>query len=106
MMHHAVLSTVAELGSVSQADLGRSCGIDPKDMVTIVNELEDDGLVTRTPDPSDRRKNAIAISPRGRKLLRRTELLVDDANDQLTAALTPAERSQLTALLERVAAGL
>jgi MarR family transcriptional regulator, lower aerobic nicotinate degradation pathway regulator len=106
MMHHAVLSTVAELGPVSQAELGRSAGIDPKDMVMIVNELEDDGLVTRTPDPVDRRKNSIAISPRGRKLLRRTELLVDDANDQLTVALTPAERSQLMALLERVAVGL
>ena len=73
MMHHAVLSAVAELGPVSQAELGRTLGIDPKDMVAIVNDLQKEGLVTRTPDPEDRRKNAIGISDDGRRRLRRTQ---------------------------------
>lgn len=51
MMHHAVLSAVDELGPVSQAELGRTLAIDPKDMVAIVNDLQRDGLVTRTPTP-------------------------------------------------------
>jgi MarR family transcriptional regulator, lower aerobic nicotinate degradation pathway regulator len=102
MMHHAVLSAVAELEPVSQAQLGRSLSIDPKDMVTIVNDLQRAGLVTRTPDPADRRKNAIAISASGRRRLRRTELLGDQANDELTAALAPAEREQLIQLLTRI----
>ncbi|MFH9419684.1 MarR family winged helix-turn-helix transcriptional regulator [Streptomyces sp. NPDC017529] len=102
MMHHAVLSAVGELGPVSQAELGRSTGIDPKDMVAVVNDLQADGLVTRTPDPKDRRKNAIEISPAGERRLRRTEKLGDRANEELTAALTPAERAQLMALLARV----
>ena len=102
MMHHAVLSAVAELGPVSQAQLGRSLHIDPKDMVAIVNDLQEGGLVTRTPDPTDRRKNAITISASGRQRLARTERLSDEANDELTAALTPAEREQLIGLLARV----
>ncbi|CAM5294642.1 MULTISPECIES: MarR family winged helix-turn-helix transcriptional regulator [Streptomyces] len=102
MMHHAVLSAVGELGPVSQAELGRSVGIDPKDMVAVVNDLQADGLVTRTPDPRDRRKNAIEISAAGERTLRRTEKLGDRANDELTAGLTPAEREQLMALLARV----
>lgn len=102
MMHHAVLSAVGELGPVSQAELGRSVGIDPKDMVAVVNDLQADGLVTRTPDPKDRRKNAVEISAAGRRRLRRTEELGDRANDELTAGLTPAEREQLMALLARV----
>ncbi|MFI0259282.1 MarR family winged helix-turn-helix transcriptional regulator [Streptomyces sp. NPDC017056] len=103
MTHHAVLSAVGELGPVSQAELGRSTGIDPKDMVAVVNDLQADGLVTRTPDPKDRRKNAVGISPAGERRLRRTEKLGDRANEELTAALTPAEREQLMALLARVA---
>ncbi|ARH94055.1 MULTISPECIES: MarR family winged helix-turn-helix transcriptional regulator [Streptomyces] len=103
MMHHAVLSAVADLGPVSQAELGRTLGIDPKDMVALVNDLQRDGLVTRTPDPTDRRKNAIGISADGRRRLRRTQQLGDEANAELTAALTPAEREQLIALLTRVA---
>ncbi|MFJ5801670.1 MarR family winged helix-turn-helix transcriptional regulator [Streptomyces decoyicus] len=103
MMHHAVLSAVDELGPVSQAELGRTLGIDPKDMVAIVNDLQQDGLVTRTPDPKDRRKNAIEISADGRRRLRRTQELGDAANAELTAALAPAEREQLIALLTRIA---
>ena len=102
MMHHAVLSAVAELGPVSQAELGRSLSIDPKDMVAILNDLQNDGLVTRAPDARDRRKNAIALSPSGRRRLLQTERLGREANDELTAALTPAERTQLVGLLSRI----
>ncbi|WP_141202826.1 MarR family winged helix-turn-helix transcriptional regulator [Streptomyces griseorubiginosus] len=102
MMHHAVLSAVAELGPVSQAELGRSLSIDPKDMVAILNDLQNDGLVTRAPDAKDRRKNAIALSPSGKRRLLQTEKLGDEANDLLTAALTPAERTQLMGLLARI----
>ncbi|MFI8993424.1 MarR family winged helix-turn-helix transcriptional regulator [Streptomyces violens] len=104
MMHHAVLSAVAELGPVSQADLGRSLSIDPKDMVMIVNDLVAEELVTRAPDPRDRRKNAVTISPAGTRTLRRTQKLGDAANAELTAALSPAERDQLIDLLTRIAA--
>ncbi|GAB1336621.1 hypothetical protein ACE1SV_32110 [Streptomyces sp. E-15] len=102
MMHHAVLSAVAELGPVSQAELGRSLSIDPKDMVAILNDLQNDGLVTRAPDAKDRRKNAISLSPGGKRRLLRTEKLGRQANDELTAALTPAERTQLMGLLARI----
>lgn len=102
MMHHAVLSAVAELGPVSQADLGRGLRVDPKDMVAIINDLHQEGLIARTPDPADRRKNAISITTAGSRRLRRTEKLGDEANDELTAALTSNERDQLVELLTRI----
>src|SRR4051812_15742691 len=102
MMHHAVLSAVAELGPVSQADLGRTLRVDPKDMAAIAGDLHRDGLVDRTPDPADRRRNAVTISARGREVLARTERLGEAANTELTAALTPAEREQLLGLLARI----
>lgn len=102
MMHHAVLATVAELGPVSQADLGRTLGVDPKDMAAIVGDLDQEGLVVRLPDPADRRKNAISLSRSGAELLRRTEKLGAEANAELTAALTPDEREQLIGLLTRI----
>ncbi|MFI1589003.1 MarR family winged helix-turn-helix transcriptional regulator [Streptomyces halstedii] len=102
MTHHAVLTAVAEMGSLSQAELGRSLGIDPKDMVAILDDLQSDGLVTRTPDTMDRRKNVIALSSGGKRRLLRTEELGREANDELTAALTPEERKQLVHLLTRI----
>jgi DNA-binding MarR family transcriptional regulator len=104
MMHHAVLATVAELGPMSQAELARILRVNPKDMVPIVRDLYQQDLVTRSPDATDRRKNAITISSAGARLLRRTERLGDEANAELTAALTPAERNQLARLLSRIVA--
>ncbi|MFH8366878.1 MarR family winged helix-turn-helix transcriptional regulator [Streptomyces sp. NPDC018031] len=103
MMHHAVLCAAAELGPVSQADLARALRIDPKDMVGVIGDLAAEGLVTRSPDPGDRRKNAITVSAAGKRRLRRTEKLGDQANDELTAGLTPEEREQLMVLLARIA---
>ncbi|MEU2515682.1 MarR family winged helix-turn-helix transcriptional regulator [Streptomyces syringium] len=102
MPHHAVLSAVADLGPVAQAELGRTTGFDPKDMVGILNDLQADGLVTRTPDPGDRRKNAITITREGRRRLTRLAKLGDEANEALLAPLTPAEREQFLTLLTRV----
>ncbi|MEV0846177.1 MarR family winged helix-turn-helix transcriptional regulator [Streptomyces sp. NPDC049954] len=102
MTHHAVLSLVADQAPVSQAELGRALAIDPKDMVALVKDLEEAGLIRREDDPSDRRKKAITLTARGERRLRRTQALGDEANDELTRALSPAEREQLVALLTRI----
>ncbi|MCA6090835.1 MarR family winged helix-turn-helix transcriptional regulator [Streptomyces sp. SCA3-4] len=102
MPHHAVLSAVADLGPVAQAELGRTTGFDPKDMVGILNDLQAQELITRAPDPADRRKNAINLTPAGRRRLARLAKLGDEANETLLAALSPAERELFLALLTRV----
>ncbi|MGK5637178.1 MarR family winged helix-turn-helix transcriptional regulator [Streptomyces sp. URMC 126] len=102
MPHHAVLSAVADLGPVAQAELGRTTGFDPKDMVGILNDLQAQELITRAPDPSDRRKNAITLTDEGRKRLARLTELGDEANEELLSALSPAERQLFLALLARV----
>ncbi|MFJ4481314.1 MarR family winged helix-turn-helix transcriptional regulator [Streptomyces longwoodensis] len=102
MWHHVVLSAVHDLAPVAQADLGRGVGLDPKDLVGVLNDLQAAGLVVRAPDPRDRRKNAVSPTPAGTRLLRRCERLARDANDELLAPLTAAERDLFTALLIRI----
>ncbi|MEV5283214.1 MarR family transcriptional regulator [Streptomyces sp. NPDC051993] len=102
MLHHAVLAAVCELGPVAQADLGRRLAIDPKDLVGILNDLQADGLTVREPDPRDRRKNAVTVTPAGRDVLRSCATAAEAANAQLLAPLAPAEARQLMALLTRL----
>ncbi|MEU9721037.1 MarR family transcriptional regulator [Streptomyces sp. NPDC047976] len=102
LMQHAVLAATAEYGPVAQADLGRRLAVDPKDMVGILNHLQEAGLVLRSPDPADRRKNAVTVTPEGEATLARCATLAEAANEQLLAPLTPAERDTLMALLARV----
>ncbi|MEW2812059.1 MarR family transcriptional regulator [Streptomyces massasporeus] len=100
--HYAVLASLQEFGPASQAELSRRSGIYRSDMVGVLNELAERDLVERTPDPADRRRNVITISPRGRRHLDRLDVLLDDLHDTLLAPLDPAERDQFVQLLTRL----
>ncbi|MFE6667526.1 MarR family winged helix-turn-helix transcriptional regulator [Streptomyces sp. NPDC057697] len=100
--HHAVLAAVSEYGPVAQADLVRRLGFDAKDMVLLLNHLEEAGLAVREPDPRDRRKNAVTVTAAGAQTLERCAKLVEHANAELLAPLSAAEGRQLMELLTRV----
>ncbi|MER5933575.1 MarR family transcriptional regulator [Streptomyces sp. NPDC002054] len=100
--HYAVLASLQDLGPGSQAELSRRSGIFRSDMVGVLNELAERDLVERAPDPDDRRRNIITISPRGRRHLRLLDKVVDDLHDELLAPLSPVERDQLVQLLTRL----
>jgi MarR family transcriptional regulator, lower aerobic nicotinate degradation pathway regulator len=100
--HYRVLATLGEFGPTSQAALGRRSGIHLSDLVATINELADRKLVERAPDPADRRRNVITITPAGRRQLRRLDKQVTQIQDELLAPLSPDERDQLTRLLTRI----
>jgi DNA-binding MarR family transcriptional regulator len=97
-----VLATLAEYGPASQASLGRRTGIDRSDVVAAINELADLGYVVRSPDPADRRRNVITLTPAGEQQRHRLETLVRAAQDELFAPLSPSERDELSTLLAKV----
>ncbi|HET6509750.1 MAG TPA: MarR family transcriptional regulator [Baekduia sp.] len=100
--HFSVLATLDEAGPLSQAAIGRRLGLDRSDLHAIVGDLEGDRLVARTRDPEDRRRNVVALTPKGRATLARLDARVQAAQDDLLAPLSAAERKQLVALLTRV----
>jgi MarR family transcriptional regulator, lower aerobic nicotinate degradation pathway regulator len=100
--HYAVLASLQEFGPGSQATLSRRTAIYRSDMVGVLNELAERGLVERAPDPDDRRRNVITITAQGRRHLRRLDKVLDDLHDELLAPLLPAERDQFVQLLTRL----
>lgn len=102
MWHHVVLAAVADLGPVAQAELGRTVSLDPKDMVGVLNDLQAAGLVVRSPDPADRRKNAVSLTAEGEQRLEECTKAGKRANDELLAPLSAAERTQFLEMLRRI----
>ncbi|MFI7635869.1 MarR family winged helix-turn-helix transcriptional regulator [Nonomuraea sp. NPDC049400] len=100
--HYALLAALEEFGPASQAELGRRCSIDRSYVVEAVNELTDKGFAVRAPDPADRRRNIITITPAGERELERIAATLDVAQDKLLAPLSSGERKQLTQLMARV----
>ena len=101
--HYAVLAALAEFGPDSQAALGRRSGIDRSDMVALMSDLVAADLVERRPDEDDRRRNVVTITAAGRRRLRALDAAVERAQEQLVGQLSAGERTQLVALLSRVA---
>jgi DNA-binding MarR family transcriptional regulator len=99
---YRLLAALAEFGPASQASLGRRTAMDRSDVAAAVSELVGRGLAGRAPDPADRRRNVISITPAGTAHLRRLEELLADVQDELLTPLSPAERQQLIRLLSRI----
>lgn len=100
--HYAILATLEEYGPASQMAIGQHCGIDRSDIHAMVSELVDQGLVVQAPDPQDRRRNIITVTPAGQKRFEQLDTVLDEIQDNLVTALSPAERTQLVSLLTRV----
>lgn len=97
--HYRVLATLDEFGATSQAELGRRSKMDRSDVVAAINELAEQGFVERAPDPADRRRNIVTLTPAGGEQLRRLDAALEAAQDELTAPLSAADRETLTRLL-------
>ena len=100
--HFRLLAALDQYGPSSQADLGRYTGIDRSDVVAALNELVDDGLARREPDPADGRRNVVTITRRGRSALERVDAALDDVQAAVLAPLTPKERTTFVRLLAKL----
>ncbi len=100
--HYALLAALDDAGPASQADLSRRTTIDRSDMVAAINDLAERGLVARTPDATDRRRNVVTLTPAGRRHLRKLDTVIGKAQDDLLFPLDADERDTLVGLLTRL----
>jgi MarR family transcriptional regulator, lower aerobic nicotinate degradation pathway regulator len=100
--HYRLLAALDEWGPASQADLGRGANMDRSDVAGALNELGARGLIARTVNPDDRRRNIVSITRAGRKQLGILDHVVADTQEQLLAPLNQSERRQLVKLLRRL----
>lgn len=101
-----VFFALADGGTMSQAVLARWASVEQPTMANTLNRMERDGLITRTPAPTDRRSALIGLSKLGRQ--RATEALAfgQEVNGIALAGFKPAERELLYDMLRRIAANL
>jgi DNA-binding MarR family transcriptional regulator len=99
-----VLSALQSAGRIRMNELSAALGVAPRTVTTIIDALEKDGMVTRLPDPADRRATLLDITQDGLDQLGRFRGMHDSAAAELFDVLTPAERRQLAGLLRRLKA--
>ena len=96
-----VLNVLRARDGAIQQEIASSMGIDPSTMVSLIDDLERAGLAERRPHPTDRRARAVAITPKGRRLLDRARRMAAQVDSEVLRGLTAAERRDLMTLLRR-----
>jgi len=101
---YAVLHQLAAQGPVAQRELASALRIQPSNIVALLDELQSRGLLRRSPDPADRRRHRVALTPRGRAALDRATKAAREAEADLLAPLNRAERQAFHGMLIRLTA--
>lgn len=101
--HAGILRVVAMSAGISQQALAGMLGMVPSRLVTLLDELEELGLLERRDHPEDRRLYALHLTEKGSKRLGDIGRVARAHDEALCAALSEKEREQLAALLGRIA---
>ena len=88
----AALATVERCGPLTPSELADAERVRRPTVTRMLGHLEDDGLITRTPDPADRRSTLIAITPAGAELLAAARTRKDAFLSERLDGLSPADR--------------
>jgi DNA-binding MarR family transcriptional regulator len=105
LRHFVTLSYLRDHPRTPQHQLDDVFCIGANNLVLLLNELEAAGLVERRRDATDRRRHLVLLTPSGETALEHAERAQRATEDELFAALGPAERAQLHELLSRALAG-
>ena len=98
-----VLTEAATNQAGTQLALAHRLGIDRTVMTYLIDDLERAGLVSRQPDPADRRARRIVATEHGRSRLTSLDQRLRQAEEHVLAVLDRADRETLRDLLRRVA---
>jgi DNA-binding MarR family transcriptional regulator len=101
--HYAIMLVLDDGSADTQGSIADALGYDRGQLVGLLDELQDQGLVERQRDPNDRRRHLVQMTPEGTKALRKLRALTQRNEDEFLDPLSEEERAQLHTLLSKLA---
>jgi DNA-binding MarR family transcriptional regulator len=100
-----LLRLIIRTPGLSQQAIAAQLGTPPSRLVTLVDGLEQRGLIERRRNPADRRNYELHPTRAGKQAAAGLSRAAHEHEDAIGAPLTAAERAQLHRLLGKLAAG-
>jgi DNA-binding MarR family transcriptional regulator len=101
----STLAKLREVGPCSQNHLGRLVHYDSATITGVVNRLRKHGLIKSYEDPLDRRRHAVDLTDKGRRIADEAIVAISQISSETFAPLSATERRTLVQLLNKVIAG-
>jgi DNA-binding MarR family transcriptional regulator len=102
MWGYSVLTALDDTPVRTQAALAEAIGADKSRIIGTLDELQQSGLIERTPDPADRRVRLLSITPQGRRVRRTVRKEIQAQEEQVLTALDPADRKTFLRILQEL----
>jgi DNA-binding MarR family transcriptional regulator len=100
--HYGLLAVLDERGTVPQRELGEVIGVDPRNAVAVIDQLEEQHLLERVADPGDRRRYGVRLTPAGQRMMRHLRRTGVEVEREMLKDLDEAERARLHFLLHKL----
>ena len=98
----AALAKLLEVGACSQNHLGRLIYLDASTIKGVVDRLRLRGLVATCNDPNDRRRRAVTLTERGRRVTEAATEVASAITEATFVSLTAEEQRQIIRLLRKL----
>lgn len=99
-----VLYEIAQRAGISAKDIGLSLGLDPGYLSRIVQSFDEQGLIARTPLPTDRRQQVLGLTAKGRQAFAKLDDSSQAEIGRLLGALARQDRERLVAAMATIEA--
>jgi DNA-binding MarR family transcriptional regulator len=97
-----VLAALKDGAQMSQTELARWAKVEQPTMAQMLARMERDGLIRRTPDPSDGRGSLVSLTKQALSRLPAGRAVLKQGNVEMTEGLSAREVETLIGLLRRV----
>src|SRR5947209_9506806 len=87
------LSYLGDHDGAPQQELAEALCMDAKNVVLLLNDLEDSDYLVRRRDTDDRRRHRVHITPAGRRALERAASVLEEIEDDVLQGLDAEERA-------------
>ena len=103
MWAYVVLLALGEEPVRTQAALAESIGADKTRIISVLDSLQEAGLIMRAPDPADRRVHLLSLTPGGRRTRATAQADIQRQEEHLLARLAPEDRRGFLRALQQFA---
>lgn len=101
-----VLTALMDGEQLSQKALTEQAGIEQPTMAATLGRMERDGVITRQPDPDDRRSALFRLAPQAIAQVAAISAAIDSVSENALARVDAADRTRLRRILQEVIASV